>query len=222
MARLPWNRLQIVVVLTFALIGFVGGVGLFVAYGPAIPPVIYGLVFGVGVASLVYGFLGGISENTSFSAGAFKVGGSLAAILGVVVLLNGYLERQIDAGLIDHDDLVGRWVWQWAGENLHATLDFEKKDGELVFDGTMLRLRDGARHIVYDIKDGRAQLDAVGRTLTLSFEANEPGGRSFRLTTVQPLGRQLSFLGLLRPDPSDARTAGMRHYTWGFGMQKER
>ena len=44
-----------------------------------------------GVAMLVFRFLGGISSETSFNTGAFRVGGSLAALIGCAWYFNGEL-----------------------------------------------------------------------------------------------------------------------------------
>lgn len=210
------------VVLTFALLGFVGGVGLLIVKGTSIPPVIYCVLLGVGISALVYRFLGGIPPGTSVAVGALKVSGSLAAIFASVLFLNGYLERQLGDRAIEEKDLVGRWSWQWAGENLYATLDFKQAQEGLTFEGTMLRARDGARDVLYQMREGRAAVSDDGRHLTLSFMVDEPGGRKYRLETVQPLRWQRSFGGLLRPDPADPGSNGIQHHTWGFSMVQER
>ena len=44
-----------------------------------------------GVAMLVFRFLGGINADTSFGVGAFRVGGSLAALVGCAWFFNGEL-----------------------------------------------------------------------------------------------------------------------------------
>jgi hypothetical protein len=73
----PW--FDNVVVLGFAISGFVGGLAVHVLFNA--PPVIVSLFLGTGVAALVYRFLGGIPPGTTATIGVFKFGGSLAALL---------------------------------------------------------------------------------------------------------------------------------------------
>jgi len=80
------------VVLSFAIIGFLGCIVLFLM---GFPPILVSVFLATGVASLVYGFLGGI--EASFNLGTLQVTGSLAALLGCAWLVNGYLVEQINA-----------------------------------------------------------------------------------------------------------------------------
>lgn len=53
-----------------------------------------GVCFAIGITSLVYWFLGGIS-SASFNIGYLKLGGSIAALLGSFYLINKELENSI-------------------------------------------------------------------------------------------------------------------------------
>ena len=72
---------ELPVVLGFALIGFIGSVVLFLYELPAILVAVF---LTTGVASLVYGFLGGIT-GAKFNLGPLQVTGSLAALLGIAI-----------------------------------------------------------------------------------------------------------------------------------------
>lgn len=72
------------------LVGLAGGVLLHV-FDQA--PFVIAIFLGTGVASLVYGFLGGI-DDARFDLGPVKMGGSLAALVGVAWLANAKLEDQ--------------------------------------------------------------------------------------------------------------------------------
>jgi hypothetical protein len=81
------NLRDTIVVIFFALLGFVGSV---ILYYKQAPPIIVAVFLATGVASLVYRFLGGI-EKATINIGTLKVGGSIAALIGVAIALNGYL-----------------------------------------------------------------------------------------------------------------------------------
>ena len=73
------------VVLLFALFGLAGGV--FFPRLLHIPPITTSFLLASGLAALAYRFLGGI-EGASFAVGSFKLGGSLAALVGIAMLIN--------------------------------------------------------------------------------------------------------------------------------------
>ena len=229
--------LKDLVVMFFALAGLGGAVGLYV-FLPAVPSVMVATFLGIGIAALVYGFLGGIYTDASFGYGVFKVGGSLAALLGTVYFLDDRLSTQLEklraetvkgaersaaiaANHLSGSMLEGRWTWQSAADNWFGTMDVVQKDGALTFDGQMSKVRDGVSSLVFEMDDGTATLHPDDR-FTLGFTAREPGGRTYRLETVKPLQRQLSFAGSLRVPKNDPHYATMMQNTWGFGMQQDR
>ena len=103
--------LKDLVVMFFALAGLGGAVGLYV-FLPAVPSVMVATFLGIGIAALVYGFLGGIYTDASFGYGVFKVGGSLAAILifvGVLTVLAYFFFSAEHKGALGRTAKVGVW-----------------------------------------------------------------------------------------------------------------
>jgi len=77
-----------IVVSAFAFFGVGGGVMLPLLYGfDKIPPITASFLLATGLAALTYRYLGGI-EGASFSVGALKLGGALAALVGIATLIN--------------------------------------------------------------------------------------------------------------------------------------
>lgn len=89
-ARRSWYMDEIVVS-AFAFLGIGGGVFLPMQYGfDKIPPITVSFLLATGLAALTYRYLGGI-EGASFTVGALKLGGALAALVGVAMLINNSL-----------------------------------------------------------------------------------------------------------------------------------
>ena len=86
-ARRSWYMDEIVVS-AFAFFGVGGGVLLPLFYGyDKIPPITASFLLATGLAALTYRYLGGI-EGASFTVGALKLGGALAALGGVAMIIN--------------------------------------------------------------------------------------------------------------------------------------
>jgi hypothetical protein len=121
------------VALVFAFIGFVGGVLLLLYYKA--PPIVVSFFLATGVAALVYKFLGGI-QGTSYAVGALKLGGTLAAIIGIALTINYVLAPQLTFRLTGDKDLLGEWKWSYP-EGASAGIISIQKDaqGNLVFTG---------------------------------------------------------------------------------------
>ena len=80
-----------VVVAAFAFLGVGGAVFLPLHFGFArVPPIVVSFLLATGLAALTYRFLGGI-EGSSFSIGALKLTGSLAALVGIALVVNSRL-----------------------------------------------------------------------------------------------------------------------------------
>jgi hypothetical protein len=94
------------IIVLFALIGLVGSVVLFTL---EFSPILVSVFLGLGVAAVVYGFLGGIGQ-AEFKIGPAKLGGTLAALLAVAYFVNGYLATQTLA----ITSSVGRYIWEYA------------------------------------------------------------------------------------------------------------
>jgi hypothetical protein len=80
----PWSNDDIVVVL-FALFGLAGGAVL-PLFLP-VPPITTSFLLATGLAALTYRFLGGI-QSSSVSIGVVRLTGSLAALVGVALVIN--------------------------------------------------------------------------------------------------------------------------------------
>jgi hypothetical protein len=98
-----WNMDEIVVA-AFAIFGVVGGVFLPLRFD--IPPITTSFLLATGLAALAYRFLGGI-PGTSITVGALKLGGALAALVGIALIINNILARQLPQ---PHE------VWQVSGQ----------------------------------------------------------------------------------------------------------
>lgn len=94
------------IVVIFVLFGLVGSV---VLYRTNIAPIIVSFFLAIGVAALVYRFLGGI-EDATLVWGALKIGGTMAVLVGIAIGVNRYLEVQSLVVLPPE----GTYDWQWA------------------------------------------------------------------------------------------------------------
>ncbi|HUB52543.1 MAG TPA: hypothetical protein VL986_10365 [Terracidiphilus sp.] len=101
--RRNWYVDEIIVAL-FALFGVGGAVFLPLRF--AIPPITTSFLLATGLAALTYRFLGGI-QGASFTVGSLKLGGALAALVGIAMLINSTLVKQIPK---THQ------VWQVSGQ----------------------------------------------------------------------------------------------------------
>lgn len=95
-----------IVVAAFAIFGVAGGVFLPLRYD--IPPITTSFLLATGLAALAYRFLGGI-PGTSLTVGALKLGGALAALVGIALIINNYMVGQLPK---PHE------VWQVSGQVL--------------------------------------------------------------------------------------------------------
>lgn len=80
-----------IIIIIACLFGFIGGILLFFLTGI---PILVSWFIGIGTAALVYRFLGGIPQDASITIKTFKIGGTLAALIGVVLIINYYLTNQ--------------------------------------------------------------------------------------------------------------------------------
>lgn len=218
-----WSAFENAVILFFAVLGFGGGTWLVLAR-PDAPPALAALFLGTGVSSLVYRFLGGIPKETSGVILGFKVGGTLGALMITTWLINSTLHEQSAQRMrFTHNDLAGRWTWQYAPENLIGTLYFKAKEDRLTFTGVMQKKGNGEDRVQFRIADGIARI-VNGDRLEMAFTAKEPGpsGRTYRLESVQPLRNQNSFTGKLVVPVTDPLHASLDTFAWGVGMQQER
>jgi len=112
-----------IVIVFFALLGFIGSVVLYQT--TSAPPIIVSFFLATGVSSLVYRFLGGI-QAVSLTWGALKITGTAAALIGIALGVNRYLEVQT----LELVSAEGRYDWQFAGGGWKGYLQVER-DGSV-------------------------------------------------------------------------------------------
>lgn len=106
-SKRPWYIDEIVVA-AFAFLGVGCGVVLPLRYGfTTLPPVTVSILLATGLAALAYRYLGGI-EGASFTVGALKLTGALAALIGIAWFINGKLTTQVQ--VVQVWDVYGKVV----------------------------------------------------------------------------------------------------------------
>lgn len=86
------SKFEKVIIILVLIVGFIGGVILVFCHAPAI---ISSIFIAMGIATLVYHFLGGIA-NAQVNTGIVKLGGSMAALIGSAILINNLLIEQMN------------------------------------------------------------------------------------------------------------------------------
>jgi hypothetical protein len=207
------------------------------------PPVVVSIFLSAGITALVYRFLGGI-QGATVSVGALKLGGTIAALVGIAFWVNGrlesnraYLDSQRDAGkklglhLVSDDPMIGEWQWEAIGpsSSWDGYLDFARADGQLTFSGkeySVEKTPQGAkRTLIFEMTNGKAAL-INGGGLTLESNVQEQlnpqehvYGREFHWKSVAPLALVPAFRGQLRPEkPDDPNLESM---PWGIMIYKK-
>ncbi|MGE0076373.1 MAG: hypothetical protein AB7S48_00785 [Bacteroidales bacterium] len=94
MPKLNLSKFEKIVVILVLIVGVLGGIILI--YIRNTPPILIAILFSMSIATLVYHFLGGI-KNAQLNTGAIKLGGTMAALLSSILLLNKPLEKQLNS-----------------------------------------------------------------------------------------------------------------------------
>lgn len=94
-AKKKWHEVAFedIVVTAAVAIGIVGG-GIMSLFSK-IPPIIIGIFLGMGISSLVYRFLGGITQDNSFAVKGIKLTGTVAVWIVCALIINNELAKQI-------------------------------------------------------------------------------------------------------------------------------
>jgi len=83
-----------IVVAAFAFLGILGAIFFPLLFSfQKVPPISASFLLATGIAALTYRWLGGI-EGSALTIGALKLTGTLAALVGIAMLINGQLFRQ--------------------------------------------------------------------------------------------------------------------------------
>jgi len=88
------NKFEKIVIILALIIGFLGGTIL--VFIPETPAMLISILLAIGIATLVYHFLGGI-ENAQLNTGAIKLGGSMAALFAGILIINPQLDKQLNS-----------------------------------------------------------------------------------------------------------------------------
>lgn len=108
-----------------------------------------------GLSCLLYRFLGGIGQNTKFSVGAFRLGGSAAFMIGCIYFINEYIYPKPEENSIVLSAPVDRWV-----PVKYATGEFEEvviktSIGDTIFHGLVGKDKESFKKREYRIfKEG--------------------------------------------------------------------
>jgi len=87
-----------------AIVVFGAFIGAVLLWKTNAPPILIATLAGMSVAALVYRFLGGIAPDTSVTIGALKLGGTIAALIGVAWFIDDRLvaEGRATVGTAEH------------------------------------------------------------------------------------------------------------------------
>jgi len=211
------------VVLGFSLLGLLGSVPLYMLH---VPSIIISIFLSAGITALVYRFLGGLSEAT-FVMGAMRLGGAIAAVVGVAFWINSthQLDPQQSFRLASDEAMVGEWDWQAVGPNTgwDGHLNFVKVSGKLTFTGTEYSLEKGAYGTnykpVFEMTNGKATLINNNQLILESDVKDFIWNRTFHWKSVEPLILAQTFGGKLRPIKPD--DPNLEANPWGIQITKK-
>jgi hypothetical protein len=192
--RLPKLLADDVVVIVFAGIGFIGSVVLYLWTSAA--PIIIAFFLATGIAAFVYKFLGGI-QGASIAIGTLKLGGVMAALVGLALIINGKLETQPKFHPVSDDMMVGEWRWVYAKGGWEGELLFTKDDkGQLRFTGSesewFNKDKDNdtrEKRLLFDLKNGKAHVVGLNGVQFETDVHDYKYNRDFRLVGTAPLTR---------------------------------
>jgi len=205
------------VALVFAFIGFVGGVLLLLYYKA--PPIVVSFFLATGVAALVYKFLGGI-QGATLKVGALKLGGVLAAIIGIALLINRILVPQVAFRLVSDDDLLGQWKWSYPEGASAGVIGIQKDDkGKLVFTGWQNKyLTESQYQRLYTLSNGKLTL--INRnSLKFSVDVVDHlhGDSHIHWDTRSPIVLRPAFVGEMHATADNGEEISS---TWGIMLYK--
>lgn len=200
------------VVTIFVVIGFCGSLPLYVF---RFPPIMIAVFLATGVAALVYRFLGGITGAT-IGVGTLKLAGTMAALVGLALLINSSLVNTLNLRVLKDSDMVGQWRWVYGKGGWTGTLNFSNDHGQLRFDGREDECVNGRCEELYVLTNGTAHVSLQG---SLNLDADVHDNKynvNFHWKSVVPLQPVFAFRGNLRRigDDDPSHVWGMMLYKW--------
>jgi hypothetical protein len=197
------------IVILFCLIGFFGTV---VLYLYKFPPIIIAFFLATGVAAFVYRFLGGIT-GASLAVGALKLTGTLAALVGLALLINSKLEKSMGFRPLEEADMVGEWRWVYGRGGWTGTLNFVNDQGKLRFDGLEQECTNNKCEDLYALTNGTAHVSQGNLDLEADVQ-DKKYNDNFHLKNAVPFQPIWGFRGNLRRngDTNPGHVWGMMLY----------
>jgi hypothetical protein len=211
-----WNVDEIVVA-AFAFLGFGGAVFLPLRFN--IPQIVTSFLLATGLAALAYRYLGGI-PSTSLAVGAVKIGGSLAALVGIAILINSHLVSQVQFRLIGDDDIIGPWKWVYGrgAASGHIYLSRDGK-GDLVFSGSQEKYTtENETKPLYALTNGKAKLINRNALVMEADVEDHFNNTHFHWKSDSPIPLVPAFRGTMRATRDDGSEISN---TWGVAFYKQ-
>ncbi len=129
-----------IVVTAAVTVGILGGglMGIFMQQ----KPIIVSIFLGMGISSLIYRFLGGISQDSSITIKGIKLTGTVAVWIACALIINSQLIKQLDIVDVgkknfilvvrDENDRLVKGIELRVGDNEELMEPFCEENGELV------------------------------------------------------------------------------------------
>ena len=205
------------VVIVFSILGIAGAVFLPVRF--YVPPIVVSFLLATGLAALAYRYLGGISA-ASLKVGALKLTGALAALVGIAILVNGYLVSQVQFRLISNDDIVGPWKWVYgrgaASGHIYISKDSQ---GNLVFTGSQEKYTNENTFVpLYTLTNGKAKLTDRHSLIMEADVQDHVNNDHFHWKSDSPIPLIPAFRGSMRATRDDGSEIPN---TWGVMFYKQ-
>jgi len=140
-------------VVIFVLLGLLGSV---ILYRTNNAPIIVSFFLATGVSALVYRFLGGI-EDATLVLGALKIGGTMAALVGIAIFVNQHLEVQEHVVLPPE----GRYDWQWAEDGWSGYIEVNADGSADIEMDRYITCDVGKKKVRLLKQDGKGSVEAV-------------------------------------------------------------
>jgi len=185
------------------------------------------VLLSAGITALVYRFLGGIG-NATFTLGHFlKLGGTIAALVGIAYWADATNQLQPDFHLVSNDIMIGTWEWDYAGPNSSwaGNLYFTRDHGKLTFKGSEYNVEKviggEKRTLLYEMANGQATI-TNGNLLALESDVTDHQyNRKFHWKSVGRFVLIPAFVGELQPEKSDPKDPNLESKPYGMVIYKK-
>jgi hypothetical protein len=192
------------------------------------PPAVIALLAAIAVSTLVYRFLGGIPAETKLVLKTIQLGGTLAALVALYLLLNGSLVKQqhVD-GAFRPEELEGTWEQSYPEGGWRGSYRLQRDPtlavGQFRVSG-VLRKVDGGRSVdllqVLDNSIAQATKDGLALKLRLRVKDGMGSWNNKVITweTLAPMRRTPATSGVLQVRLENAKE--QEADPWGLALMK--